>query len=1223
MNVEQTNINKSLLGITELRRRFRENKNLISLTTEPYTYKGRIRMRPLNTITIADETGTINPRAAIFASKHIDIIKIESLTNKDCVTALLTAGDRRLLLSSIYMDIKKPVEQGIYKKLMDYAKNKSYDMLMGIDTNAHSHLFSRDSNKRGEDLEDWIMANDLKLENIGMTPTFDTFRDGKRLCSVIDITLSKSSKPDLVTDWHVDTGYNGSDHKTIKMKIEGRNPEQMKIRRWNKGDWTRFKNGLARVKIKYPKTITKKNLDLLVAQVYRKINKWLNKTCPLVKKSNRKLKDWYTTRHEKKRKAVIRAYNRLKNNSTPNNNNSYKIVLKEYKKMCNKSRNKAWNDYREKMKNEEEMAKAVKYLEERTSIVVGTLEVNNETTKPGEETINELIKQHFPHHTQRKRIKYDMIGQINRTDLEKKYKDWINPELIKMALAKFVSKKSPGPDNLKPIIFKHLPHNFIAALNLIYKGCIHLRYTPKKWRETRVIFIGKPGKDNYRKAKSFRPISLSNYMLKGLERLVVWRMDRALERYPINNRQHGFTKGKSTESAISNTVDYIEQCLFKNQQCIGIFLDISSAFDTILPEYIASSLRKHGADEDLVEWYLDYLKHRDMIIDLHGDTKSISNGIGFPQGGVASAKFWLIAFNEAVNILNTNELIGNAYADDCSGIIGGQPTKSMIRKLEKTLNELIEWGNRSGLKFNEDKTVVINFTRKRKCTKDKVTMNGKTLEYADEVKYLGVHLDSGLTWKKHIEDKIIAAKRLLYKTAKIAKDRYGPKPKLMRWAYQSVARTRLTYGCIAWGQLSNKYEKQLRRVNRMAINTIVNVPRSTPTRALEILLNIKPLHLQIQYEGLKAYFRLKDQLPLSWEGLGKIKRFAKSHLRFWADHLENIDIPEEIDNLVPITEITTFNVNLESMQGQSKYRTMSQYNIYTDGSKLDGKVGAGFAIYRGREEIANGNSRLHDDCTVFQAELKAIYDAVTLANTMTDERLQYIKIFCDSQAAMLAIRSNKKRTRLVDETIKELNRLMNKARRLTIVWTKAHVGTIGNERADELAKIGTKCTNYNNHFIPITQAKHNIKAYVLKQWDIEWQKYPEAKQTKQFISRVTDRIGRKAIEMGRMRLSRFVRIITGHNALNWLRNKISPNDFSNICRFCRNNVETFWHLATDCPVFRESRNDIFLDKDPSTGTWNIDKITQFSYLDKINNALIGIDDLIENTWAAHIEPEPD
>ena len=105
-----------------------------------------------------------------------------------------------------------------------------------------------------------------------------------------------------------------------------------------------------------------------------------------------------------------------------------------------------------------------------------------------------------------------------------------------------------------------------------------------------MIYIAKSGKDNYSQAKSFRPISLSNYLLKGLERLVVWRMEQALVHHPIHHKQHGFLSGKSTESAISNTVNYIEKHIMEKQHCVGVFLDISSAFDSIRLNHVRRSL---------------------------------------------------------------------------------------------------------------------------------------------------------------------------------------------------------------------------------------------------------------------------------------------------------------------------------------------------------------------------------------------------------------------------------------------------------------------------------------------------------------------------------------------------------------------------------------------------------------------------------------------------------
>ena len=169
-------------------------------------------------------------------------------------------------------------------------------------------------------------------------------------------------------------------------------------------------------------------------------------------------------------------------------------------------------------------------------------------------------------------------------------------------------------------------------------------------------------------------------------------MDRALLKYPIHHKQHGFLSGKSTESAVSNTVNYIESFIMKKQHCVGVFLDISSAFDSIRPGHVRQSLLKHGGDPEMVQWYFNYITHRDIEITMHDILRVFSTGIGFPQGGVCSAKFWLIAFDTAIQIINTLKIEGNGYADDCSALYGGRRLDHAINKLQKMLDRLTKMG---------------------------------------------------------------------------------------------------------------------------------------------------------------------------------------------------------------------------------------------------------------------------------------------------------------------------------------------------------------------------------------------------------------------------------------------------------------------------------------------------------------------------------------------------
>ena len=169
-------------------------------------------------------------------------------------------------------------------------------------------------------------------------------------------------------------------------------------------------------------------------------------------------------------------------------------------------------------------------------------------------------------------------------------------------------------------------------------------------------------------------------------------------------------------------------------------------------------------------WYHDYIIHRDLHLEMHGERYICSNGIGFPQGGVCSAKFWLIAFNGAIEIINTPHIEGNGYADDCSAVFGGPRVDHLVLRLQKMLKSLVAWGKRCNLKFNAEKTVAVLFTRKRKAPKHFLTFEGKTLEYSPTVTYLGVVLDAKLTWRHHIGEKIKKAKNCLLYTSPSPRD---------------------------------------------------------------------------------------------------------------------------------------------------------------------------------------------------------------------------------------------------------------------------------------------------------------------------------------------------------------------------------------------------------------------------------------------------------------------
>ena len=103
-----------------------------------------------------------------------------------------------------------------------------------------------------------------------------------------------------------------------------------------------------------------------------------------------------------------------------------------------------------------------------------------------------------------------------------------------------------------------------------------------------------------------------------------------------------------------------------------------------------------------------------------------------------------------------------------------------------------------------------------------------------------------------------------------------------------------------------------------------------------------------------------------------------------------------------------------SLLGRKSKYLDSEITIYTDGSKIGGKVGSGFVVFKRKKVIFFQNA---DEATVFQAELYAIFLAGRYIQSTQKGQYKYIKIYSDSQAAILALDKNEIYSQLVMDTI--------------------------------------------------------------------------------------------------------------------------------------------------------------------------------------------------------------
>ena len=179
-----------------------------------------------------------------------------------------------------------------------------------------------------------------------------------------------------------------------------------------------------------------------------------------------------------------------------------------------------------------------------------------------------------------------------------------------------------------------------------------------------MVFIPKAGKTNHSKAKDYRPISLSSFMLKTFERLLDHHIRSKFNKNNISYSQHAYLKGKSCETALHEVVLEVESALQCNQYTLAAFLDIQGAFNNVTTSAIVKSLTNIGAEHPIKAWIVSMLNSRVIHSNIGCDKSLRYASRGTSQGGVISPLLWLLVVNEILLDLVKSRIKVVASADD-------------------------------------------------------------------------------------------------------------------------------------------------------------------------------------------------------------------------------------------------------------------------------------------------------------------------------------------------------------------------------------------------------------------------------------------------------------------------------------------------------------------------------------------------------------------------------
>ncbi|KAK3532340.1 hypothetical protein QTP86_016032, partial [Hemibagrus guttatus] len=289
--------------------------------------------------------------------------------------------------------------------------------------------------------------------------------------------------------------------------------------------------------------------------------------------------------------------------------------------------------------------------------------------------------------------------------------------------------------------------------------------------------------------------------------------------------QFAYRPNHSTDDAITTLHLSLTHLDNKDTYVRMLFIDFSSAFNTIIPQHLSEKLSLLGINTSLCNWILDFLTGRPQSVRIGNSISSTTTlNTGAPQGCMLSPLLFTLLTHDCAAMHSSNHII--KFTDDTTvvGLIS-KDDESAYREEVQRLTARCKANNLS-LNVEKTKEMVVEF-RRAQSDHSPLNINRSNMEIVKSTKFLGVHLPQDLTWSLSTSSITKKAQQRFYFLRRLRKAHLPPP--ILSTFYRGTIKRILSSCITAWfGNCTVSDRKTLQWIVRTAEKNIgVSLPSIT------------------------------------------------------------------------------------------------------------------------------------------------------------------------------------------------------------------------------------------------------------------------------------------------------------------------------------------------------------------------------------------------------------